>query len=290
MVICNSSYLTLVKEIMHNPISIESNLHLDHAIKKMLFNDINRILVSENGIVSSIATLRDVVLFLLYDRSDRKLGDIPIGDVAVPLVSIGGDSTIRACAGTMMENGFGSLGVSSGSRISGIVTKTDLIKYFGTHYVGRKTIGEYMSPYYSWLYDDASVFDIIRKLYEENITRLIIRTQNEMPVGILTLTDLVKLTIVNSTKGDVKFTDESFRAIFPKKFNPKQNADIQNKKLARDVMNSKIVSIRYDEDLANACNIMLNARINGVAVTSGTGNIIGILSKTDVIKALAYLQ
>ncbi|MBM3904116.1 MAG: CBS domain-containing protein [Thaumarchaeota archaeon] len=238
----------------------------------------------------SIATMRDVVFFLLYDRSDRNMTQIPISEVAVPVVSIDETASIRECAGMMLENGFGSLGVLSSNKISGIVTKTDLVKYFATHHVGRKSVGEYMSPYYFWLYDDASIYDMIRKLYEENITRLILRTQSEIPAGIITLTDLVRLTIADPTKGQVEFTEESFRTIFPKKFDPKQISDIPNKKLARDIMSKKIITVRYDEDLAKTCKIILDNKINGVGVISGAGNIIGILSKTDVIKALSYIQ
>lgn len=47
-----SGCLSSIKEIMHAPISIEGNLPLDHAMKKMLFNNFNRILISENGVIS----------------------------------------------------------------------------------------------------------------------------------------------------------------------------------------------------------------------------------------------
>lgn len=279
-----------VREIMHVPISIEAEMNLDYAMKIMLFNNFNRILVSENGNVFGVATMRDVIFFLLYDRSDRKLTEIPISEVTIPLVSIDDDATIKICAGNMLENGFGSLAIRSRNKISGIVTKTDLVRYFRVNYAGRKFVGEYMSPYYSWLYDNASIYDIVRKLYEENITRVIIRTQSETPIGIVTLTDLVRQTIVDQTKVQIEFTEESFRAIFPKNFDPRQSSETSNRKLALDLMSKKIISVQYDEDLAKACGVILDNGINGIGVTSGKGNIIGILSKTDVTRALSYLE
>jgi CBS domain-containing protein len=55
-------------------------------------------------------------------------------------------------------------------------------------------------------------------------------------------------------------------------------------------MSKDIVSVDYDEDLAKAGKLLLEKNINGAAVLSGHGNIMGIISKTDIVKALAFLK
>jgi predicted transcriptional regulator len=55
-------------------------------------------------------------------------------------------------------------------------------------------------------------------------------------------------------------------------------------------MNTDIISVDYDDDLAKTGKLLLDKNINGVGVLSGHGNIIGILSKTDIVKALAFLK
>jgi predicted transcriptional regulator len=55
-------------------------------------------------------------------------------------------------------------------------------------------------------------------------------------------------------------------------------------------MSKDIISVRYDDDLAKAAQLLLDKNINGAGVLSAHGSLIGIISKTDIIKALAFLK
>jgi predicted transcriptional regulator len=55
-------------------------------------------------------------------------------------------------------------------------------------------------------------------------------------------------------------------------------------------MTDEIITVNYDEDLAKTCNVLLDNGINGVGVLSRYGTIIGILSKTDVVKCLSFIN
>ena len=59
---------------------------------------------------------------------------------------------------------------------------------------------------------------------------------------------------------------------------------------AHEVMSKNIVSVKYDDDLAKTGKLLLDNNINGAGVLSGNGNLIGIISKTDMVKALAFLK
>ena len=56
--------------------------------------------------------------------------------------------------------------------------------------------------------------------------------------------------------------------------------------LARDVMSDGIISIKFNEDLAQACKLMLDNKVSGLAVLDGNDGIAGIISKTDITRAL----
>lgn len=56
--------------------------------------------------------------------------------------------------------------------------------------------------------------------------------------------------------------------------------------LAREVMSDGIITIKFHEDLTDACKLMLENNVNGLAVLDGNDSLAGIVSKTDVIKAL----
>ena len=55
-------------------------------------------------------------------------------------------------------------------------------------------------------------------------------------------------------------------------------------------MNRNIVSVNYDDDLAKTGKMLLDKDINGAGVLSGNGTIVGIISKTDIVKALAFIK
>ena len=55
-------------------------------------------------------------------------------------------------------------------------------------------------------------------------------------------------------------------------------------------MTDKIISVRYDDDLHHACNLILDHNINAVGVLSNKGRLVGILSKSDVTRAVAFMN
>ena len=57
--------------------------------------------------------------------------------------------------------------------------------------------------------------------------------------------------------------------------------------LARDVMTKGIITVKFNEDLAKACKTILENNVSGLVVLDGNDGIAGIISKTDVTKALA---
>jgi predicted transcriptional regulator len=59
---------------------------------------------------------------------------------------------------------------------------------------------------------------------------------------------------------------------------------------ANEIMSEDIISVNYDDDLADTGKMLLEKNINGAGVLSGHGNIIGIVSKTDIVKAVAFLK
>ena len=55
--------------------------------------------------------------------------------------------------------------------------------------------------------------------------------------------------------------------------------------LARDVMNKPLI-INKNADLAEAAEIMYDKRISGIPVASSSSDLNGIITKTDIVRAL----
>lgn len=248
--------------------------------KIMLEKKIGRVLVIENEKITSIITEKDLGLFLLKDKSDRTLQQIPLSELAKPILTISQSMGIQECAKIMLENSIGSLGIMSEDKgIVGVITKTDLVRDFAKNHQNKKITGEYMSAHYSWVYSDVLLNKVVSRMSEDKISRLIIRNKEEIPIGIITFRDLFNLVVSMGIQRDL---------VFPKSFESEQG--LGKTLRADEVMRNEIITANYYDDLAKACQLILDNKINGVGVLSDKGELLGILSKTDIVKAIVTLN
>jgi CBS domain-containing protein len=263
---------------------------LDLVLKKIIDEKKSRLLVTNNGKITEILSEKDLGLFLFSDKTERKLDQIPISEVSKKIISVDENTPLNKCAEKMLENGIGSLVITSNDDVVGIITKSDLVRYFITAHLQEKIVGEYMSPYYAWQYSDSTISKIVLKMIDEKISRIILRNKNERPVGIITFRDLFNMSLKLGEENDVlDNSDPLISVIFPRKGFISESGFGGSTK-ADEVMSKNIVSVRYDDDLGKTAKLLLDSGINGAGVLSAHDNLIGIISKTDIVKALAFLK
>jgi len=278
------------KDYMNAPITITHDSSLADVLKKIIDEKKSRLLVTENGKIMGLVSEKDLGLFLFMDTTERKLDQIPLSEIIKTIISVDEKTGLDHCAQIMLENSIGSLVVISNDDVVGILTKTDLVKYFTTTHLDGKIVGEYMSPYYAWQYLDASLSKVVLKMIDEKISRVILRTHDEIPVGIVTFRDLFNLALNLGVQEDVlDNSDPMVSVIFPRKGFISDSGFGGSTKV-NEVMSKDIVSVNYDDDLAKTGTLLLEKNINGAGVLSRHGNIIGIISKTDIVRALAFLK
>lgn len=282
--------MEIAKNYMNAPITIDKTANLAQVLKKILEEKKSRLLITDNGKITQIVSEKDLGLFLFVDASERKLDQISVTEVSKVILSIDENTPLDQCAENMLENGIGSLVVTSGQNVVGIITKSDLVRYFSQTHLGEKIVGEYMSPYYAWQYSDTSLSKIVLKMIDEKISRIILRDKQENPEGIVTFRDLFNMSLKLGEEDDVlDNTDSMISVIFPRKGFVSESG-FGGTTQAREVMSRNILSVNYDEDLAKAGQVLLNNNINGAGVLSKNKNLVGIISKTDIVKALAFLK
>ena len=278
------------KDYLNNPRTIKLESTMEDVLKKIIDEKKSRLLVTENDKIVGLVTEKDLGFFLLTDNTERKLDEIPLSEIVVKIISVDENAGLDQCANIMLKNGIGSLVVTSHDNIVGILTKTDLVRYFTKSHSGEKIVGEYMSPYYAWMYSDTPLYKVVLKMIEQKISRVILRNHDEIPVGIVTFRDLFKLALDLGRHEDVlDNTDPAISVIFPRKGFISDSGFGGSTKI-EEIMSRDIVSVDYDDDLAKTGKMLLDKNINGAGVLSGNGNIIGIISKTDIVKALAFLK
>jgi len=182
----------------------------------------------------------------------------------------------------MLKKGVSSLAVGTKENLRGIFTKTDLIKYYLENYSGNNKVVDFMTHEFIFTHTAAPLFKVVRKMLENKISRIIVKDQNEKSVGIISFRDLFRISIeLGSEEDDSGFTiSEQIRKGFL------SEEGFGGISLARDVMSKGIISIKFNDDLKNACKLILENNISGLAVLDGNNSLTGIISKTDITKAI----
>jgi CBS domain-containing protein len=278
-----------VAQIMKKPITIENSASILKAMTRMVELKKSRLLTSnKSGKIAGIITEKDIGFFLLSNDSEKNLSEIPISSIEKTLIEISGSTPIKDAAHIMASKKIGSLGVSLVDTI-GIVTQTDLARYYIQHYVGHKRVGDAMTVSYSSMYLDDPLYKIVSKMVEDKVSRLIIKDSHDAAKGILTFRDLFRVSMTLGKDNEVlDNADPIISVIFPRKGFLSQSG-FGGTTFARDIMTPNITTIDYNDDLVMACTVMIDDNINGVGVLINN-RLSGIISKKDIVRELSKLN
>ena len=138
------------REYKNTPRTIKLDSNLDQILKKVIDEKKSRILTTEDNKVTGLVTEKDLGFFLLTDETERKLEDILVSEIVIKPITVDESTELHQCAEMMLKNQIGSLVTTENDEVSGILTKTDLVRYYTKEHQGQKIVGEYMSPYYAW--------------------------------------------------------------------------------------------------------------------------------------------
>ena len=281
--------MKLARDLLNTPITIEKDAKISDVIKKLVDNKISRLIVIHEEKPLGIVSEKDLALFLLEDKTNQTIDEIPLGEIMKGLIMVNPNATIKQCATTMLDEKISSLAVSAGDKVQGVLTKTDLTKFYAENYAGKRTVGEFMASVYSWAYADDPLYKVLSKMMRKKISRIILRDENEEPVGVLSFKDLFRVALRSGSKKVIKEKRSNLSVtIFRKGF--ASESGFGKITTARDIMTGKIISVNYDDDLAKVCKIMLDKKINGAGVLSSRNRLVGIISKTDVAQAIATMN
>jgi CBS domain-containing protein len=271
-----------VIDICNKPIFILKNSTISDVIKKLLENNLSRLIVVEDKKPVGIITEKDIGMFLFSETTKQGLDDIMISKIMKPIVFIEETLTPKNSAKIMLEKRVSSLAIGTKDNLKGIFTKTDLIKYYLENYSGNNKVVDFMTHEYIFTHTAAPLFKVVRKMLENKISRIIVKDQNEKPIGIISFRDLFRISIeLGSEEDDSGYTiSENIRKGF---LSEKGFGGIT---LARDVMSKGIISIKFNEDVKNACKLIIENNISGLVVLDGNNSLTGIISKTDITKAI----
>jgi CBS domain-containing protein len=279
--------MSTAKDLMKQPVTVDKAASVSDALRKMVNDDISRVLISNNGEPIGVVTERDIGLFLLTEQTERKIDEVPITELMSHLVTVNHSTTIEDCAQIMADRDIGSLGVNVNGSTQGIITRTDLTKYYIANFVGEKRVGDVMTISFVSCNEDDPLYEALSNMISNKVSRIVVKNQAEKPVGVMSFRDLFRLSMVLGKEEEIVDNSSGITVLFSRKGLISKTGFGATTQV-KEAMTVNMITVEHDDDLTMACTTLIENDINAAAVLVNN-KLTGILSKTDVIRAIAAI-
>jgi len=257
-------------------ITVGKDSSIFEALHKMQINSIKRIVITEGTKPIGIITERDINRFLKEDKTVRALNEIPVKHVMeknIILITDELENDFYQCASKMENLKIGSVILTDkNGNLSGIVSRTDLVKVYANLFGGKYFVKDFMNKKIISCRKSDSLSLALKLLDQNNVSRLVVTDKNGMVVGLISTNTL--MTNSNYFAGDDL---RSRDYLFP------SNKGI----IVSDLIDDSLITIMEDEDLAKAAALMIEYKISGLPVLDSKENLVGLISKTDIVRAFS---
>ncbi|PSP97922.1 CBS domain-containing protein [Halobacteriales archaeon QS_4_70_19] len=184
---------------------------------------------------------------------------------------------VRDVARVLVEGGVKLAPVFEANELWGVVTE-DAILEAVLENLDVLTVEQIATREVVTLHEDDSVGQSINRLRENGISRIPVVNDNGRLTGMLTTHDIAEFVVQRkdrTTRGDR--AGDSDRVL-----------DLP----VTDLMSSPVETVTQDDSVRDAVETMLGNDYAGLAVTPGDNDdlIAGIITKTDVLRALTYTE
>lgn len=261
------SYLVTAEDIIRSPISISEDSTVYDGIEKIIDNRISGLIVDVKNAQNGILSVRDVGRALVSKNQNTR--KIPISSIAQELVLVDQYAPIPNCASMMLAKKTNAVGIKGKNGIRGIMTKHDLVKYYHENVKDEARIQDIMTYGSFFVKDDSSLYDGLTKMIRNQVSRLLIKNSQDEPVGIVTFGNFL---------GKVFRYEQDSSSVF--------SEDYGKTCKITEVMTKQIITVTAQTSLPRIAKILLEYRIQGIAITNRC-KIIGFVTEKDIIRELA---
>jgi diguanylate cyclase (GGDEF)-like protein/PAS domain S-box-containing protein len=226
------------------------------AVKMMSDHNLSCIVVVENNKPTGILTERDIIS-LMDTRLDFNAVSLQLV-MQSPVIALSEEAEILEAANLMVINGLRRLVViNEAHHVIGIVTQTDIIKNLSIDsFVSFKKVKQIMKQRVVSVTQQDSLSKVISLMSDKRISGVPV-IEDKKPVGIITERDITRAIAGNTVS-----------------------------KSAQEIMKYPAPVTGKNISLYDATRLMDEQGISILVVVDGTGNAIGVLTKSDVIKNL----
>lgn len=261
-------------------ITVKPESSIFDALLQMQTNFIKHIVIAVKNIPVGIVTERDINKFLGEDKTAHAINEIPIKHVMqknIITIVNGTEDHFEQCAARMETFKIGAVILTNDNgELTGIISKTDLTKSFANVFGGKYLVKNFMNKKIVTCRRSDSLKFALSLMNKNQVSRLVVTDENGYPVGLISTNTLL-------THSDY-FTNGNTRSrdyLLP----------INGEKLTvNDLLTDELVTINEEEDLAVAASKMIKNKVGGIPVVNSENNLVGIVSKTDVVRVFFYCR
>jgi CBS domain-containing protein len=274
----------IVRDLMQSPVIVVQSVDtVAHARNLMLKERVSRLIVVEGDRPVGTLTRRDIIRSLRnYRMRQRDFDSIIVREVMrTPARTVNEEDSITDAAKKMVSGNVKGLPVVDGrGQLVGIVTKTDLTRYFSENFRGRFKVEEISQGKGGLpiIHSSHTVFRAMDLMEETSSDRVIV-VDDTKPIGIITETDLSFIRQQRSGNSFRKGSRRDAGAI--------SSTRIYLLPTAADVMTPNPTVVNESEDAALAAGMLIKKGIGGMPVVNKKGDLVGIITKFDFVKVLA---
>lgn len=257
-------------------ISVEPDSSIFEALQKMQSKFVKRLVIVDGTKPLGIITERDINKFLEEDKTARAVDEIPVKHVMqknIVLITDGFEDDFYQCASKMENLKIGSVVlVDNNGDLSGIISRTDLVKSYANIFGGKYLVKDFMSTKIVTCRKSDSIKFALSLMNQNKISRLVVTDEKGLVIGLITTNTFL-------THSDY-FTRSHTRSrdyLLP----------LDKEVIVNDLLEDNIITIGEDEDLAKAASLMIKYKISGIPVLDSNQNLLGLVSKTDIVKAFS---
>lgn len=256
---------------------VTPNDTLAYARKIMFRNNISKLVVIEGEKIFGIISLRDIanILTKLGSEIERSLDEILVKNVATQnVITLDVNRNVREACKLMHDKKIGSILITKEEKLAGIFTPTDACKVYSENPIPELKVKDVMNKDFEKINKISSIKKIIEK-FKGGIDVLIVE-DNKKPIGVITLSSIAYLEEDEFLKGNLKYIRGT-----------SEHTKVRVDKTAADIMYAIDIAINETDSASKAVNYLLTYGIPALPVINEFGEIVGLISKRDIVALIA---
>jgi CBS domain-containing protein len=245
-------------------ITIDKDVPLVEAIDRLKRHEISRLVVLESGKIVGIITEKDIARELGSASAYRlPPGRLHVSSaMVVNPITVAPDVMAKRAAEVMLDHDISGLPVIAEDKLVGIVTKMDFAKICSTY--DDIFSGQVMQANPITVSLGDRVIHARKLLLEEDLIGLPVVDGGKL-IGMVTIRDIA-----------MRLAD--FQEVVPDRYKSERIRNL----LVDDIMSQPAVSTRTDTKLSEVAKLMLERRFSSLPVLNLEGELVGLITKTEL--------